>query len=63
MLRLLDLINAFDRRYYLGEDGEMEIPVWGPRRGLFVGGGAKSLSESASAPLNPEARVTLQRPH
>jgi len=33
----LDLINAFDRRYRLSEDGEMGIPQWGPRRGLFVG--------------------------
>jgi outer membrane receptor protein involved in Fe transport len=33
----LDLINAFDRRYRLSDDGEMGIPVWGPRRGLFVG--------------------------
>jgi len=33
----LDLINAFDRRYRLSDDGEMGIPIWGPRRGLFVG--------------------------
>jgi len=33
----LDLINAFDHRYRLGDDGEMGIPQWGPRRGLFVG--------------------------
>lgn len=33
----LDLINAFDRRYRLSEDGEMGIPQWGRRRGLFAG--------------------------
>jgi outer membrane cobalamin receptor len=32
-----DLINAFDQRYRLGDDGEMGIPQWGPRRGMFVG--------------------------